>query len=675
MDGAAAVGWVKVMRSRVGWIVGEAQCLRNYRSWRLPKTFTNGDHSMKKLSRREFVHAGVLAGVGLAATTRMPGAGAALAAATPPAALPSTFSLETYAQRSINYFERLVDADGLPYFNVFWSEPAEAAHDWPCLGDVMPRQLEAAVMLRRMTGIGVVTEPRWRSMLFAHLHPHDGQFHRPARSWQRAKVEDAALPLGALNAAALDGDGEARKAAVKMAEGYLRRLQDRYLPEKTFSCFAVKSLMVTARLLGSDAALAAARLLVERHVVRGRAFNPDNTFGPKAHMHGNLKAMTGVADYALTVGDPVLYSRMDALYRHVKSTGTRFGFLPEVVNWRPSDMIASETCAMMDFAGIGVTLANHGHPEYWGDMERLARNHLVESQVRDVSWLQSDDVRPDTQQFTWREIGPRIVGAWAGWSSPNHILAYRETLNAHWGGPELRDKIRLLQNCCGGSGVHALFILWKNAARFADGTLSVNMHLDKRLPEAEIRCEQPYRGALRIDLRQGCAVRVRIPEFTEAGRMRLLVNGQTRSILQHGLRSGSLLGDSWQNEKSGPPAAEAVGNFLELGRFAAGDRIEVLYPVPVVTEEIAVGNPGFRQWHYRVTWKGDTVVRLEPIGNDVKTVWSDFDKMDREVFYGEEGPGALYQREAMLRESSLADAPLHTDDGGLDLWQIAGRVS
>jgi hypothetical protein len=179
--------------------------------------------------------------------------------------------------------------------------------------------------------------------------------------------------------------------------------------------------------LKCEAALEAARLLVERHVVRGRAFNPDNTFGPKAHMHGNLKTMTGVADYALTVGDPVLYSRMDALYRYVKATGTRFGFLPEVVNWRPSDMIACETCALMDFAGIGVTLANHGHPEYWGDMERLARNHLVESQVVDVSWLKSDNARPDTEQFTWREIGPRIVGAWAGWTSPNHILAYRVT--------------------------------------------------------------------------------------------------------------------------------------------------------------------------------------------------------------------------------------------------------
>ena len=39
-----------------------------------------------------------------------------------------TFALETYARRSLNYFNRMVDKDGLPYFNIFWTKPAEATH-------------------------------------------------------------------------------------------------------------------------------------------------------------------------------------------------------------------------------------------------------------------------------------------------------------------------------------------------------------------------------------------------------------------------------------------------------------------------------------------------------------------------------------------------------------------
>jgi DUF1680 family protein len=402
---------------------------------------------------------------------------------------------------------------------------------------------------------------------------------------------------------------------------------------------------VAARMLGCQPAFEAARILVERVITQGRLFTPDNTFGPWGHMHGNLRTMSGAADYALAVGDPVIYSRMDALYRFVKSTGTRFGFLPEAIG-RQGDIISCETCALMDYAGIGVTLANHGHPEYWGDMERLARNHLVESQVRDTSWLHSDNQRSDTGQFTWRDIGPRILGAWAGWTSPNHILAARETLNAHWGGPELKNKTRALQNCCGGSGVHGLFILWKNAARYEAGTLSVHMHLDKKLPQAEIRCEQPYRGLTRIALSQDCTVRVRIPEFTRAAEMHVWVNGV---------------------EKQG---VQAFGNYLELGSLYAGDRVEIYYPLPVTREEIAVSNPGFRQWRYRVTWKGDTVVSMEPLDNEVKTAYSDFDKTAVQVFYGEEGPGPLYQREGMLVDVQPAEAELHLDDGSLDFWKI-----
>ncbi len=579
---------------------------------------------------------------------------------------PPSFALEAYAANSINYFERLVDAQGLPYFNVFWTRPAEAAHDWPDFGDVMSRQWQGAVMLRRMTGRAAATEKVWRRNCLSLIDASDGLLHRPATSYCQPGADwgDASLTLYALTTAALDGgDDTARRAAVKMSESMLAGLRSGRFPGDGF---AIKGLMVAARLLGCDPALEAARILVDRCVVRGRAFTPDNTFGPSGHMHGNLRTMAGAADYALAAGDPVLFSRMDALYRYVKSTGADFGFLPEVVG-RKGDIIACETCALMDFAGIGVTLANHGHPEYWADMERLARNHYVESQVRDVSWLESDDAKPDTAQFTFRDIGGRIVGAWAGWSSPNHILACRETLNAHWGGPELKNKTRALQNCCGGSGVHGLFTLWKNAARFDAGTLSVNMHIDKKLPQAEIRCDQPYRGRLRINLAKDCAVESPHPGF-HIGR------GDARPGERRGAPERRGLRDRECRRRPGRPDIGPAAPVRELSRDRPGCEPETeskwATPCPIRTEDVAVGNPGFRQWRYRVTWKGDTVVRMEPLGNDARSAYSDFEKAQTEVFYGEDGPGRLYQRDEMLKDVQPGASELHQDDGGLDFWKI-----
>ena len=56
-----------------------------------------------------------------------------------PGETPRTFAVETFVGRAHNYLDNMVDQDGLPYFNIFWCEPAEAAHDWPDFGDVMSR--------------------------------------------------------------------------------------------------------------------------------------------------------------------------------------------------------------------------------------------------------------------------------------------------------------------------------------------------------------------------------------------------------------------------------------------------------------------------------------------------------------------------------------------------------
>jgi hypothetical protein len=157
------------------------------------------------------------------------------------------------------------------------------------------------------------------------------------------------------------------------------------------------------------------------------------------HSNGNLRTLVGSADYALYVGDSVLFSRVDAIYRYVRSQATRFGFLPEVIG-RQGDIVATETCALMDYIGLAVTLANHGHPEYWGDVERVVRNQLIENQAHNLTWLKGGFERPDSEQFTWRDIAGRMEGGWAGWSSPTHLLAACETLGHHWGGPELHAR-------------------------------------------------------------------------------------------------------------------------------------------------------------------------------------------------------------------------------------------
>jgi len=580
---------------------------------------------------------------------------------------PHTFTLERYARKSFNYFERMVDDDGVPYFDVFWTDPAEAAHDCPCYGDVMPRQFEAAIMARHMTGKRTRMEAIWRERVLSYVDVNTGVYTRAKHPWSltdKGLIGDRALILHALVCAFVDKPDERLEETIKhMADRALEEARSSDFRNEGFlPGFHIKSLMGCFRHLDYEPAFEAARLLV-RHVFEvAPLFTAENTFHPRGHMHGNLRTLLGAADYALAAGDTALYSRVDALYRYVRSLGTRFGFLPEVVG-RQGDVIACETCALMDYAGLAATLANHGHPEYWGDVERLVRNHLVESQVADGSWLHSDNSRADTEQFTWRDIGGRMVGGYAGWSSPNHILACEETIP--WGGPELQGKTRAFQNCCGGSGVHAFFIAWKNAARVKDGRLSVHLHIDKSLPEAEIRSHQPYQGRLVVKLAKGCRVRVRIPEFVKPGDVHVSANSAKIPVAPATNRGAARNG-----EETTGGTAYASGNYLELGERRAGDTVEVEYPLPSYEEEVSVGNPGFRQYRYRVTWKGDTVVGMEPLGNDFATGYSDCEKAQVPVYYGSEGPGPLYRREHFVADAEAEESPIHLDSGELDLWNF-----
>ncbi len=557
---------------------------------------------------------------------------------------PGTFALETFARRSLNYLNRMVDTNGLPYFNIFWTDPAEAAHDWPDFGDVMSRQYQGVIMARHMTGERAPIEAIWRRKLLELIDPETGLLTRPQTPFSQKAADpgDQALTLYALVTAYEDTPDEGlKKVILKMTARLLAQAEEgKGAGDGFLSGFMIKSLMASVRVLHDESALKLAGHQVQKVFVESPLFSPDNTFRHGGHMHGNLRTLVGAADYALYTGDPVLFSRVDALYRYVRSESTSFGFLPEVIG-RQGDVVATETCALMDYVGLAVTLANHGHPEYWGDVERVVRNQLAESQATGLPWLKSAAGQADTEQFTWRDLPARLAGGYAGWSSPTHFLATCETL--HWGGPELRGKTRVFQNCCGGSGTHGFFIAWKNAASFENGTLSVHLHFDKLLPQAEIRGYQPFRGQLAIKLKADSAVRVRIPDFVDPATLKVETGGAAVPV-------------------------KVWGNYAELGRHRRDTVLKISYPLASRTEEVQIGNPGFRHYRYRVHWRGDTVIAMEPLGDEYKTGYSDFEKKDVPVYYGKEGPGSLYQREALLQTSEPELTPLQADDGKLNFW-------
>ena len=115
-------------------------------------------------------------------------------------------AIETYVLRSYNYFDRMVDRNGLPYFNVFCTDPAEAAHDFCDFGDVTSRQWQAAVMARHMTGVEARNEKRWAQNALSYIDPKTGLTGIPKTTYPLAESNpnDQSLILYALATAYAD---------------------------------------------------------------------------------------------------------------------------------------------------------------------------------------------------------------------------------------------------------------------------------------------------------------------------------------------------------------------------------------------------------------------------------------------------------------------------------------
>jgi hypothetical protein len=121
----------------------------------------------------------------------------------------------------------MVDEKSQPYFNVFWTDPAEAAHDWPDFGDVRSRQLQAAVMGRHMTGKELPIERMWLDQLLSMLDKDSGLLVRPKTNYSEAVADlgDQALTLYALVTVYIDGnDDRIRRVIVKMPQRHAHRL-------------------------------------------------------------------------------------------------------------------------------------------------------------------------------------------------------------------------------------------------------------------------------------------------------------------------------------------------------------------------------------------------------------------------------------------------------------------
>ena len=309
-----------------------------------------------------------------------------------------------------------------------------------------------------------------------------------------------------------------------------------------------------------------------RYVVeRGGDYGADGSF--RGHFHSRVATAAGILQWGRYSEQADLVRWAHQVYRYARGIGTRFGWFPEFVGQH-----ACETCCITDMIDLAILLAGAGYREYWGDAERFGRNHLVESQFLDAAWeRQVPKLSPAAAaeyiaacppaQLKRAGVRDVLPGAFSGGSAPNAVV---DTRRGHW-----------WMGCCNAHGVHGLYLLWQHAVRATPAAVRVNLLFSRSTPWADVRSHLPREGRVEVTMRQQGALSVRMPD----------------DVRRDGITVAAPNRWAW-NDGS-----------VEVDGLVPGQEVAINFPLTEHDETVRVLGD-----EYRVSWRGDTVLAIDPPG-------------------------------------------------------------
>jgi Beta-L-arabinofuranosidase, GH127 len=297
------------------------------------------------------------------------------------------------------------------------------------------------------------------------------------------------------------------------------------------------------------------------------------------HGHAHCVGLVSILEYAATVNDRDTLAFVRSAYEWCRANGSsQTGFFPEI--FVPGyDRCEADTIADMIAMALKLSLAGAG--DYWDDADRWARNHFSESQLIDPKWVhrlaERSPAKPVAPNETSDGVAERNVGAFAGWSTGNDWVVWS------------KSHTYSIQHCCSGNSCRTLYYLWQHILNFQDGSLRVNLLLNRASPWCDVYSYIPYEGRVDLKIKSSCEqTLIRIPEWVASGSKEVTcqVNGRPRPL-------------QWQQRH------------VVLERTRPGDTITIKFPIQEYTRHETIGGVA-----YTLQIRGNTVISIDPPGQN-----------------------------------------------------------
>ncbi|MCR4615299.1 MAG: glycoside hydrolase family 127 protein [Clostridiales bacterium] len=448
------------------------------------------------------------------------------------------------AELVMNYITTMVDEDydNLPYWLILpHKKPAEAAHCRVDDAELVGSWYEGIDAIGKMlnTHKGDAVKESFRRHLMKSWGEHGLRFHEDY-NWSRtnhASFHEMGYILPALNRIIENDpeDKEAEKRASELVRGMRSIVIERKVrtfwsgdfeetepiyefPNDVFlrdggfdltrhtgrgeqpirNSIMLRALVRRYELTGDEVALDLARGIANYVLGVSRYFNYRMEFF--GHVHSAGWVASGLVALGRITGEEKYIKSGKGIYEYIRSISSSFGWVPEYAQWHPMEEEHCETCCIKDMIECANELILAGYDEYWDDLNRFARNQLVENQVKNADYVVVDNSLPNDKEngITYRDINKRMIGGFTGGSLPNSISLTR---------------FRSIAGCCVGMAPVALSIVWDRAITKEGSTVTVNIPLDKETDEIILSCEYPNEGKLTAKVKKNCSVGFRLYPF------------------------------------------------------------------------------------------------------------------------------------------------------------------
>ncbi len=492
-----------------------------------------------------------------------------------------------------------------PFFWVdYRAVPPRAMHSYWDYCDIAGRFVDGVVLARQMTGRtdGAEEETTLRRFLWAQQDDRDGLFYNPEPDPETSKYAPdlgataqarhmdlfcQRAPLLAMTTLLASGDESVRTRLRRMVRG-LEAITERNGDELRFPTYRwapvlqsgwyagenvperwlgyryalLTALPRYAQVSGDERALDLAKRLAHFYMRHGDV-PPDGRFRGNTHSGGILPTTVGIARLGLVIGDREMIDWAHHVYAWLQQQTPDFGFLIDGLGLDGFFAGTCETCGLADLLHLAVLLTESGVGDYWDDIERVARNQLVQNQYTDACLLE--------QAFP--SITPPVMsmlhGSFECAAHPNNLLT--------WDGSE---------GCCIGGGLRALYLTWRAAVTESPDETRINIGVSRSTPYVDVVAHEPWAG--RIDVRVMSTIPrcvcIRLPGHATVGEAQVLLDGVS-------------LRPTWR------------GRYACMEGVHAKQTLSLLYPLCEASRDYIVTGH-----QYTGFWCGHSMVEINPPG-------------------------------------------------------------